>query len=219
MNFKHTILYKNFITHKRIQFILNIPAKSYLLDIGCGNHSPSFYHQLNPDLDYYGVDIQEYNLDSNDYQFAKKIYFFNENKFANEIAAIPHAFDFVISAHNIEHTSKPLEVIDAMMSRLKIGGKLYLSFPTEKSINFPKRKGTLNFYDDETHQNLPNANLLLEKIKNNKGEIVYFKKQYRNFYGFIKGLIQEPISIILNKKLSHTWHVWGFETIIIAEKK
>lgn len=219
MNFKQTILYKNFITHKRIQFILNIPKNAALLDIGCGNHSPSFYHSLNPNIQYSGVDIQEYNLDERDYQFAKKIYFFEEGKFATEISAIQHSFDYVVSAHNIEHTSKPLDVVDAMMSRLKKGGRLYLAFPTAKSVKFPNRKGTLNFYDDETHQYLPNAEMLIERIKNNNGSIVYFRKQYRSFYGFVKGLLQEPFSILLNKKLSHTWHVWGFETIIIAEKK
>lgn len=219
MKFKQTKLYKNIITHKRIQFILNIPANATLLDIGCGNHSPSFYHSLNPSIQYSGVDIQEYNLDDSDYKFAKKIYFFDEKKFATEISSIPELFDFIVSAHNIEHTSKPLDVIDAMMGRLEKGGKLYLSFPTAKSVQFPKRKGTLNFYDDETHQYLPDTEALIERIKKSNASIVYYRKQYRTVYGFIKGLIQEPFSIILNKKLSHTWHVWGFETIIIAEKK
>ena len=36
---------------------------------------------------------------------------------------------------------------------VKPGGRIYLSFPTEKSVDFPKRKG-LNYYADKTQQRL-----------------------------------------------------------------
>ena len=42
-----------------------------------------------------------------------------------------------------------------MMNKLKQGGMLYLSFPCYDSLYFPRRMGTLNYYDDETHTEIP----------------------------------------------------------------
>ena len=45
-------------------------------------------------------------------------------------------------------------------------GKIYLSFPSVKTLNFPKRLGCLNYYDDPTHKDLPpDFNLILEIMK------------------------------------------------------
>ena len=55
-----------------------------------------------------------------------------------------------------------------MKKCLKKGGIIYLVTPSEKSIDFPSREGTLNYYDDKTHKykpiNLTGLNQNLRKI-------------------------------------------------------
>ena len=61
-----------------------------------------------------------------------------------------------------------------MLDSLKIGGLIYLSFPCEKSVNFPKREGTLNYFDDKTHQGMPpKFQALTDELKNNNFEIIF----------------------------------------------
>ena len=216
--FKNTALYRNFFGHKKFHFITGLKPGADILDIGCGNHSPSIYMNLNPKINYYGIDIEEYNMDEADYKAAKDIFFCGREEFAGAIKNIEISFDAVISAHNLEHTDHPFDVIEAMMASLKKGGRLYLSFPTEKSARFPKRKGTLNFYDDPTHNYLPEFDKTCAAIVQHSGKIVYAKRRYRAAFGFIKGAMQEPVSWITKKNYSNTWNFWGFETVIIAEK-
>ncbi|CAN5320375.1 hypothetical protein BH10BAC4_BH10BAC4_13610 [soil metagenome] len=216
--FKKTSIYRNFFGHKKFHFITELKKGAALLDIGCGNHSPSIYKGLNPGIEYVGLDIEEYFMDENDYKIASKIVFVDRHAFAESIKGMGMSFDAVVSAHNLEHTDKPFDVIEAMMFSLKKGGRLYLSFPTERSAFFPKRKGTLNFYDDPTHNYLPNVDKVCSEIIKHHGKVVFARKRYRAAFGFIKGALQEPVSWVTKKNYSNTWNFWGFETVIIAEK-
>ncbi len=94
-----------------------------------------------------------------------------------------------------------------------------MSFPGERSINFPHREGTLNFYDDPTHVYLPNYNDVLKLLKNNGLEIRVAKKQYRPIYYFLLGCMTEYLSRRRKKVMHGTWAFWGFETVIWARKK
>jgi 2-polyprenyl-3-methyl-5-hydroxy-6-metoxy-1,4-benzoquinol methylase len=58
-------------------------------------------------------------------------------KFAETIANLPEQFDIVISAHNLEHCDEREDTLVAITKILKSGGHIYLSLPTEKSIEFP----------------------------------------------------------------------------------
>lgn len=59
--------------------------------------------------------------------------------------------DAVVSLHNIEHCDDPAAVLAAIGRALVPGGRLYLALPCEASARFPRRRGTLNFFDDTTH--------------------------------------------------------------------
>ena len=218
MNLKKSRIYRNIFGHKKTNFIYDLQGEVNILDIGCGNHSPSTYKKINPKINYFGIDIAEYNMDEEDYRLANKIIYVDRSSFASSIKSLGANFDVVISAHNLEHTDEPTLVLEAMMECLRKGGILYLSFPTESSTKFPSRKGTLNFYDDSTHSNLPNFKEVCTEILRQNGKIIYKKKKYRTIYGFFKGLLQEPFSAFNKRLYSGTWHFWGFETIIIAEK-
>ena len=55
-----------------------------------------------------------------------------------------------------------------MLKKVKRGGSLYLSFPSAKSLSFPSRIGTLNYYDDITHNNEPpDLENIIEILKKN----------------------------------------------------
>ena len=106
-----------------------------------------------------------------------------------------------------------------MMSVLKVGGKIYLSFPCEQSVFFPKRDGTLNYYDDSTHKLTPPS---FEKVgalmKKNEFEIIYSTRNYKPRILWFLGLLNEPISRYKGRNLVGTWEFHGFESIFIAKK-
>jgi SAM-dependent methyltransferase len=60
-------------------------------------------------------------------------------------------FDMIIMSHVIEHLHNGDKVITGLLSKLKKGGIIYLEFPSERSVSFPSKRETLNFYDDPTH--------------------------------------------------------------------
>lgn len=45
-----------------------------LLDIGCGNHSPQLTKLYFPKVNYYGLDITNYNNDEIDFKVMKQFY-------------------------------------------------------------------------------------------------------------------------------------------------
>jgi ubiquinone/menaquinone biosynthesis C-methylase UbiE len=215
-----TLLYnKVFLPDSRISFIALLKENSKVLDIGCGSHSPQRYKAINPKIEYYGIDIHEFNLDENDYKVAKEIIFALPSDFDLAIASLGSNFDAVISSHNIEHTNNPTEVIKSMLFCLKKGGLLYMVFPSEHSVNFPSRFGTLNFYDDNTHQKLPIFDYMCKDIENNGGVVLKKIKQYKPTVPYWIGFLLEPLSRVRNKVLTGTWSYYGFESIIIAKKK
>lgn len=107
-----------------------------------------------------------------------------------------------------------------MINSLKKGRKIFISFPTEKSITFPSRHGTLNFYDDITHKNIISFQKFIILLEQLGMKIIFAKKRYRPLVPFISGLISEPYCRLFKSQapLGGTWAYYGFETIIIAEK-
>ena len=75
------------------------------------------------------------------------------------------------------------------MKKLEKNGLLYLSFPNESSIHFPRRIGTLNFFDDNTHAKQPPILQSVEKIIQNNNCII-IKKATPNkiFIGYLLGI-------------------------------
>jgi SAM-dependent methyltransferase len=188
------------------------------LDIGCGNNSPLWFKTQRPDIYYIGLDICDYNRNIDPNIYADKYVITTPDSFATEIAKFKNQLDAVVCSHNIEHCDQPDSVLDAILNAVKPGENIFLSFPCEESVDFPKRRGTLNFYDDQTHRNVPNWERILLKISS-KGFAIYFAaKHYRTLFLSLIGLILEPISIITKKvmPLSSTWAFYGFESVIWA---
>ncbi len=83
-------------------------------------------------------------------------------------------------------------------------GYYYMVFPSEKSTNFPRRDGTLNFFDDSTHQSPPTFRDICNEIEKNNGEILKKIENYKPLIPYFIGFILEPISIIKRKVLMET---------------
>lgn len=207
--------------HGKARFIQSISKKGKLLDVGCGNNSPFYIKQKRPDIHYTGLDIGVYNQLSGYEKYVDRLLLTTPEDFHTEIEKYAHEFDAVISAHNLEHCNKPKEVVLALSASLKSGGIIYFSFPCEKSLSFPSRKGCLNFYDDPSHQNIVNFDNIVNLLKNNNITIDFATKQYKPFFLSTIGLLFEPISRFLNRPVpfGSTWAYYGFESIIIGHRE
>ena len=206
-----------FRTKGKIYFIKSLKKSASLLDVGCVNDSPSICKALRPDIYYVGMDIGYYNHSKNLNYVADEYILTAPDMFSNTIVNMQNKFDAIISSHNLEHCNAPNSVLQAMLRALKPGGRIYLSFPSEASISFPKRRG-LNFFDDSTHKNILPLSDVLEVIKSEEFTIDIVAERNRPKILNLIGLVLEPLSIVCGKVMIGTWELYGFESIIWATK-
>ena len=212
---------KRYITKSfKKYFLESIIHNGKLLDVGCGNNSPYNIKSIRPDLYYVGLDIGVYNQSTDYSKYANEFILTNPINFHLKIQERQSFFDAILCAHNLEHCNDYILVTLAMIQALKKNGIMYLSFPCEESVNFPKRSNTLNFYDDPTHKNLINYVQFISFLKNNSMEILLTTKRHRPLISFFIGLLCEPFCFFLKKQAPRggSWALYGFESIIIAKK-
>ena len=201
----------------KIEFLRGLSPTASILDVGCGNNSPFFVKKLLPNCTYTGLDVGDYNQTKP--ILADNYLITSPASFADEIGKFSNSFDAVISAHNLEHCDDRKKTLEAMLKALKVGGRIFLSFPCEQSVDFPKRGGTLNYYDDKTHKfSPPDFEGILGTFEELGFRLDHAVKNYSPKIYWIIGLIQEPISKFRNKVMRGTWPYYGFESIIIATK-
>ena len=204
--------------HSKSNFLRKINSSGKLLDVGCGNDSSYNAKKKCPNIHYTGIDIVDYNQQKTN--LSDEYIITTPEKFADTIANMSMRYDAVVSSHNLEHCNDRENTLIAMVKVLKSGGYLYLSFPTENSVNFPSRKGTLNYYDDPTHKDAPpNFDKVMTFLKANNMEIIFASKSYKPFFLYIMGALLEWKSKKDKKVKSWNWAYWGFEVVIWAKKK
>lgn len=197
-----------------------------LLDVGCGNHSPSITKSFFPFCQYYGIDKELYNNDQGDLKSMDK--FFQLDLSQQQLAEVPEDyFDVIIFAHVIEHLENGYQVLESLTRKLKKKRHIYVEFPSPKSVNFPTMKkfgaeGCLNFYDDPTHVKLYSVDEVSSFLEKH-GFAVERKGTYRNLaklaalpagmflrmMGRFKGRAFIPIGL---------WDVFGFRNYVLAQK-
>ena len=189
-----------------------------LLDVGCGNDASFNIKSRFPNLYYVGLDIADYNLTKPN--LADEYVIVQRENFDKSIRDFGKIFDIVVSSHNLEHCDDKYATLNSMLSVVNKGGKIFLAFPCEKSIHFPSRNITLNYYDDSTHQQTPPVyHDVLNILNKNNFDIIFKTRSYRPLFLIILGFLQEPISRLINRNLQGTWALFGFETIIWAQKR
>ena len=105
-----------------------------------------------------------------------------------------------------------------MRKCLKSDGLIYLATPSENSIFFPSRKGTLNYFDDITHKEKPiKFNWIVSELNKDNFQIVKAIKEYKPIFYFIIGFFRE----FTKPKVTdfYAWCFYGFESIVISRKK
>lgn len=205
--------------HGKHRFIFNLNSGAKVLDIGCGNASVLAFKDVNPSIHYTGIDIGDYYQTPYSKDAMDQYHIFDPDTFASMVDTLDTDYDAVVCSHNIEHCNDPNGVLLAIFRRLKKGGKLYLSFPTSESVNFPSRFGTLNYYDDETHnEELPNFKNFLKILDRENFGIIYKSERYSPKILWLIGFFLEPFSKRKKSVMTGTWEYYGFESIIQALK-
>jgi SAM-dependent methyltransferase len=205
----------------RATFLSSLEINVHVLDVGCGNNSPAYFKWLRPDFHYTGIDVGDYNQSGDPKAVADEYIIVRPEEFAVAIERCKDSMDAVVSAHNLEHCDEPQRVLIAMADALKLGGRLYLSFPCEQSVGFPNRAGSLNFYDDGTHTAAPPVwQEVLDTLTSRGCHFDFRAKRYRPFPLALKGLMLEPISALRRQVIDDgsTWALYGFESVIWATK-
>ncbi len=190
-----------------------------LLDVGCGNHSPSKTKSIFPNCEYYGLDLDKtYNNDAKDFEVTQKFYELDLTKLNYSI--IPdNFFDFIRMAHVIEHLYNGDEVLKTLLPKLKKGGFFYIEYPGKKSLQLPSMHGTLNFHDDPTHVRVYSVEEL-QKIFEDRGCKVLRSGTRRNPWNILAMPARAVGSLIKGKKMEANifWDITGFAEYLFVQK-
>jgi len=204
------------------KFIKKYPKhKIKVLDVGCGNKSPSITKSLFPKIEYFGLDKEDYNLTIEDKKILENRYFHIDLENLSELNNLlpDDYFDFIIMSHVIEHTTRGIEILEILTKKVKVGGGIYIEFPSVKSLSLPSMHGTLNFCDDSTHVRLYDikevANTLIKC-----GFKVIKAGTRRNFIRCLLTPMVVVYQLIKIKKIAGSafWDILGFAEFVYAVK-
>jgi ubiquinone/menaquinone biosynthesis C-methylase UbiE len=212
MNFLLPFRFKHFYKEYRNK-------KFNFLDVGAGSHSASLTKKWFPNCNYYGVDrVKDYENDPKDLALMTKFYQLDVTEL--KFAIIPDSFfDVLIMSHIIEHLNNGDEVIKMLLTKLKTNGLIYIEFPSIKSTKLPSKKGTLNFYDDDTHIRLYKVDEISQILKENSFKIISAGVRR----DWLKVLLT-PANMIKSKiELGYIaggvfWDLLGFADFVFARK-
>ena len=202
----------------KVAFVKKMQRGSSVLDVGCGNNSASLFKLINPQIKYTGIDIADYNLNLNDKGLMDEYIITTPEEFHNAIQN-SGKFDYIVCSHNLEHCNNWRTVVNSMCSVVKPGGEIFISTPSIKTLKFPSRRGTLNFLDDSTHNEIVDFEELSNIIKSFGFKITYIRISDKPLLLYLVGLFNEIPSRIKNRVLRGTWAYWGFEAKLWAKKK
>jgi len=203
------------------QSMFQSSSRLSILDIGCGNDSPSLFKHWYPNSIYHGLDVAHYNLSEKDEKMMDKFIIVKPGQSYNEI--LIQKYDIIVMNHVIEHMNDSSERVEELCNFLNPGGILYTAFPSVKSLSFPSAIGTLNFCDDPTHVFVPCIRDISNILLANGVKVIYAgksKDSIRYIIGFILNIYQYIRKLFFqNTNAKGLWFYYGFESSVIGIKK
>jgi trans-aconitate methyltransferase len=187
-----------------------------LLDVGCGNHSPAQTRKWFPQCRYSGIDRESYNLDDRDKEAMGTSFAIDLQK--QSLSPVPdRAYDVILLSHVIEHLTNGLEVLAELAAKLAPGGRIYVEFPSERSLRLPSMKGTLNFHDDPTHVRLYTVAEVRKVLESYGLEIVSAGRR-RDMAHILLCPVHLVYNLLKNRRLSAAalWDLLGFADYVYA---
>lgn len=106
------------------------------------------------------------------------------------------------------------------MPKLKQGGLIYVEFPGYQSTQLPRMKGTLNFYDDDTHFRIYSvAEIMNLQMRNNMQVMAGGTR--RHLPTMLLMPFKIPHNLLVYKRIipSIFWDYFGFAEYVLARKK
>jgi 2-polyprenyl-3-methyl-5-hydroxy-6-metoxy-1,4-benzoquinol methylase len=195
-----------------------------ILDIGCGNGSPSLTKKWFPGCHYSGADIQHYNLGDADIAAMDKFYLIGAD--GSGYDAIPEAsYDLVILNHVLEHMATPMPVLAQLCSKLNPAGYMWIAFPSLRSLSLPHSVDeTLNFSDDPTHVYVPDIREIANVLLKNGLRIVHAGRSREGFLVSLADcfkLAKRSLIRVFTGRFSGRglWYVLGFEDHVLGQRR
>ena len=197
-------------------------AMPRILDIGCGNNSPSTTKHWFPGCHYAGADIARYNNSDQDIAAIDAFYLLGVD--GSGYAAIPDSsYDFVILNHVVEHMEDSAPILSTICAKLKPGGYIWIAFPSLCSLSLPPAAGSLQFCDDPTHVYVPDVREVSNVLLANDVKVLHAGRS-RDFIRELIGAAILPFAFLkrlVTGRLSAKglWYILGFEDHVFGQRK
>ena len=164
--------------HPRTAFLKMLPVDARVADIGAGDGSLSVFRKW-PEPARKDLRLHAYSIEKGA-QFDA----FDSYEISDWNVSPPEfegrQFDGVICAHFIEHIADPTSFAQWSGRKLVTGGRVYLEWPSDASVDLPSRDDLLErgvsliisrYHDDSTHSSLPRRREMIVALENNGLEI------------------------------------------------
>jgi SAM-dependent methyltransferase len=201
-----------------------LPRGARILDIGCGNGSPTLTKKWFPGCHYAGADIRRYRLSDGD--VAAMDEYFPVGADGAGYAAIPEAsYDFVILNHVVEHMAEPDPIVTMLCGKLKPGGFLWIAFPSARSLSLPHSVDeTLHFCDDPTHVRLPDVREMANLLLANRVMVLDAGRSREGFFTRMADVVKLCKRLLVKLFTGRfsgrgMWYVLGFEDHVFGQRK
>jgi len=200
---------------------LRIPGLR-ILDIGCGNNSPSTTKHWFPGCHYSGADIERYNNKDEDIAAIDDFYLLGID--GSGYDAIPDSsYDFVILHHVVEHMADPAPALAAVSTKLKPGGCIWVAFPSLRSLSLPPADGSLQFCDDPTHVHVPHIREVSNVLLANGVKVLHAGRS-KDFIRTMLGVAILPWALLrrlITGRLPSKglWYILGFEDHVFGQRR
>jgi SAM-dependent methyltransferase len=195
-----------------------------ILDVGCGNNSPTITKKWFPGCRYSGADIKRYDNSDADHMAMDE--FFPLGADGTGYDAIPEAsYDLVILNHVIEHMVDSEPIVAKLCHKLRPGGYMWIAFPSKRSLTLPHSVDeTLNFYDDPTHVQVPDPDAIAKTLEANGVEVIHSGRSREGFLTSIADVFKLCKRLLVKAATGRfsgrgMWYILGFEDHVFGRRK